>query len=367
MSQTPLRRVLIANRGEIAVRIARAASELGVETVAVYSAADADSLHTRVADRAVELPGPPVAAYLDIDVVVEVALAEGCDALHPGYGFLSESPALARAATAAGLVFVGPSADALTLFGDKAAARALATERGIPIVPGSDGVVADLETAEEAAAAIGFPVMIKAAAGGGGRGMRRVDEPGAFAGAFDAAGREAAAAFGDGALLVEKLVVDPRHIEVQVIGDATGRVVHLWERDCSIQQRNQKVIEVAPAPNLDRDLRERVLADAVRLAGAGGLTSAGTVEFVVDPTRGSHWFIEANPRIQVEHTVTEEVTGIDLVQTQLRLAAGESLDALGLGSQESVPPVRGAAVQVRVALTSAGTITNIFSQRCTEP
>lgn len=357
MSASPFRRVLIANRGEIAVRIARAASELGCEAVAVYSAADAESLHTHVVDRAVELDGSPVGAYLDVEAVVAAALAEGCDAVHPGYGFLSESAAFARACASAGIAFVGPSPDALELFGDKAAARGLAASIGVPIVPGSGGAVSDAPAAAVVAGEVGYPVMLKAIAGGGGRGMRRVDRADELAVAFDAASREAAAAFGDGSLLLEKLVVDPRHIEVQVLADSEGSVVHLWERDCSVQQRNQKVIEIAPAPALDPAVRDRILHDAVTLAEAGGYRNAGTVEFLVDPATGAHWFIEANPRIQVEHTVTEAITGVDLVQTQLRLAAGVSLGDVGLGDQTAVPVPRGSAVQARVCLTSGGTIT----------
>jgi len=356
VSAPPFRRVLIANRGEIAVRIARAASELGCETVAVHSAADAESLHTHVVDRAVELAGAPVAAYLDIDAVVAAAVAHACDAIHPGYGFLSESAAFARACAAAGITFVGPSPEALELFGDKAAARVLAESNDVPIVPGSEGALRDAAAAAEVAEVVGYPVMLKALAGGGGRGMRRVDSADQLGEAFDAAGREAEAAFGDGSLLLEKLIVDPRHIEVQVLGDAVGAVVHLWERDCSVQQRNQKVIEIAPAPALDPALRDRILHDAVSLAEAGGYENAGTIEFLVDPVAGAHWFIEANPRIQVEHTVTEAVTGVDLVQTQLRIAGGETLDEVGLGDQSSVPTPRGSAVQARVCLTSGGAI-----------
>lgn len=347
------RRVLIANRGEIAVRIARAAAELGSETVAVLSGADAESLHTRVTDRAVELPGAPIGAYLDIEAVVAAAVETGCDAVHPGYGFLSESAPFARACAAAGIAFVGPSVEALELFGDKAAARSLAAAQGIPIVSGSDGTVESAAVAATVAAGIGYPVMLKAAAGGGGRGMRRVDDPSGLADAFESAAREADAAFGDGSLLVEKLIVDPRHIEVQVFGDHSGAVVHLWERDCSVQQRNQKVIEIAPAPSLDPAIRDALLVDAVRLAHAGGYANAGTVEFLVDPVAGTHWFIEANPRIQVEHTVTEEITGLDLVQSQLLIAAGATLREAGL---VDIGPPRGTAVQARVVLASAGRI-----------
>lgn len=357
MPQKTLRRVLIANRGEIAVRIARAAAELGIETVAVHSAADAGSLHTRITDLAVELAGGPVEAYLDVGALIDAAVTTNCDAIHPGYGFLSERADFAAACSGAGLIFVGPSASTLGIFGDKAAARALADRVGIPTVPGSDGVVASASEATSVAEAIGFPVMLKAAAGGGGRGMRRVDRSGAIESAFEAAAREADAAFGNGAVLIEKLIADPRHIEVQILGDGSGGVVHLWERDCSIQQRNQKVIEIAPAPNLAPSLRDRLLEDAVRLAEAADYGNAGTIEFLVEPATDSYWFIEANARIQVEHTVTEEVTGVDLVQAQLQIAAGATLDDLGLGDQDAVPETTGTAVQARVVATGGGTLT----------
>lgn len=358
MPTQPFRRLLIANRGEIAVRVARAAARLGVETVAVHSAADSMSLHTRLADQAVELPGGPVEAYLDIDAVIQAATDHDCDAVHPGYGFLSENAAFARRCASAGLTFVGPSPEALELLGNKASARRLAAEHGVPILPGSKGIVATSGDATTLAQGLGYPVMLKAASGGGGRGMRRVDTDTEMQQLFEAASREAEAAFGDGSLLLEKLVVDPRHIEVQILGDSTGNVVHLWERDCSLQQRNQKVIEIAPAPNLRDDVRAGILADAVALGVAGGYSNAGTMEFLVDPAAdGKYWFIEANPRIQVEHTVTEEITGIDLVESQLLLAAGSTLAELGLHDQSAVGAPRGSAVQARVVLSSVGTLT----------
>lgn len=352
----PFRRVLIANRGEIAVRIARAAREAGIESVAISTRADASSLHTRVTDRAVEVPGGPIDGYLDVDAVVGHAVELGCDAVHPGYGFLSENPVFARACEANGVSFVGPPPHALELFGDKAAARRLAVECGVSTVPGSAEAVTSAQAATAVADAVGFPVMLKACAGGGGRGMRRVDSAAQMDDAFASARREALAAFGDGSLLVEKLVVAPRHIEVQILGDAET-VVHLWERDCSLQRRNQKLVEVAPAPNLAPDLRAALLDAAVTLARAGGLRNAGTFEFLVDPATGLHWFIEANPRIQVEHTVTEAVTGVDLIRAQLVLAAGGTLADLGLGRQSDVPSPRGTAVQARVVLESPGELT----------
>jgi acetyl/propionyl-CoA carboxylase alpha subunit/acetyl-CoA carboxylase carboxyltransferase component len=350
------KRVLIANRGEIAVRIARAASALGLESVAVYSAADARGLHTKAATRALAIGAgstDAVAPYLDIEALVAAALSAGCDAVHPGYGFLSENAAFARRCRAEGLAFVGPPPEALELFGDKVKARALAASLAVPTVAGSEGALSSPEAAVEAAERVGYPVMLKAAAGGGGRGMRRVDTPAELEAALARCRSEAEAAFGDGAVFLEKLVERPRHIEVQVLADGSGDIVHLWERDCSVQLRNQKVVEIAPAAGLDGALRERILNDALRLAKAGGYVNAGTVEFLVSPERGEHVFIECNPRIQVEHTVTEEVTGVDLVEAQFRIAAGETLADLGLSEP---PPTRGYAVQARVAATGAGAL-----------
>ncbi|MFN0028541.1 MAG: carboxyl transferase domain-containing protein [Acidimicrobiales bacterium] len=358
-SLTSLRRVLIANRGEIAIRIGRAAAGLGVESVAIYAAVDADALHTRLADRSHQLQSDagPVGAYLDIDAVLAAAAATDCDCVHPGYGFLSESAAFAARCAEAGLIFIGPSPDALALFGDKVAARSLAQSLGIPVVSGSDGALANLDQARAAATAIGYPVMVKAAAGGGGRGMRAVGDDGELAEAFERCRSEAEAAFGDGSVFLEKLVVRPRHIEVQVLADRVGNVIHLHERDCSVQLRNQKVIELAPAPGLDVDLRAALHADAVRLVTAAGYHNAGTVEFLVVPETGEYYFIECNPRIQVEHTVTEQVTGVDLVETQFRLAAGATLAELGWADQAAVGQPRGFSVQARVVATAGGTIT----------
>jgi len=352
-----VQRVLIANRGEIAIRIARAAQGLGIESVSVHSPADALGLHTRLADRSVLIgagEADPVKPYLDIEALVGAALETGCDAVHPGYGFLSENAAFARRCLAEGLTFVGPSPETLALFGDKVQARALAVRLDIPIVPGSDGALASARAAAEAVARVGYPVMLKASAGGGGRGMRRVDGPEALEAAFERCRSEAQAAFGDGSVFLEKIVERPRHIEVQILADAEGAVAHLWERDCSVQLRNQKLVEIAPAAGLDPDLRARLLEDAVRLARAAGYVNAGTVEFLVQPERGAHFFIECNPRIQVEHTVTEAVTGVDLVETQFRIASGETLAGLGL---DEPPPATGFAVQARVTATGAGTIT----------
>ncbi|HEY5007648.1 MAG TPA: biotin carboxylase N-terminal domain-containing protein, partial [Caulobacteraceae bacterium] len=351
------KRVLIANRGEIAVRVARAAAGLGIESVAVYAQADALGLHVRAATQAHALAdsADPVAAYLDIAGLIAAAEATRCDCVHPGYGFLSESAAFARACADAGLTFIGPGPDALALFGDKTRARDLAATLRIPIVPGSTPL-ASVEEAEADAAALGYPVMLKASAGGGGRGMRAVASAAEMAAAFARCRSEAQAAFGDGAVFLEKLVQRPRHIEVQILGDAHGDLVHLYERDCSVQLRNQKVVEIAPAPGLDPGLRLRILADAIKLARAASYVNAGTVEFLVDPETGKHYFIECNPRIQVEHTVTEQVTGVDLVEAQFRISAGETLKSLGVADRAAVEP-RGFAVQVRITATGPGAIT----------
>ena len=355
-----LERVLISNRGEIAIRIVKAASALGMESVGVYPAADSLSLHTRLATSAVQIgngaPDDPVAAYLDAEALVAAAQRSGCDCVHPGYGFLAENADFAQQCADAGLAFVGPPPAALSLFGDKVRSRQLAASLDIPVVPGSDDPVPSASDAADLAGLLGYPVMLKAAAGGGGRGMRKVTSADSMAEAFARCRSEAEAAFGSGALFVEKLVERPRHIEVQVLADGHGDVVHLHERDCSVQLRNQKVIETAPAPGLDADLRDRILADAVKLVAAAGYANAGTVEFLVVPETGEHFFIECNARIQVEHTVTEQVTGIDLVEAQFRIAAGATLASLGLGSQDAVGAPRGAAVQARVVARGAGTL-----------
>ncbi len=354
------KRVLIANRGEIAIRIARAADALGIETVSVYAPADALSLHTRVTTQAREIggaAGDPVRAYLDIEALVQAAKASGSDCVHPGYGFLSENAAFARRCVAEGLVFIGPGPETLDLFGDKTKARALAQSLRIPIIPGSPAALATAKDAAAVAATLGYPVMLKAAAGGGGRGMRLVERTEDMAEAFARCQGEAQAAFGDGAVFIEKLIARPRHIEVQVLADSYGHIVHLYERDCSIQLRNQKVVEIAPAPNLDAGLHSRILDDGIRLAQAANYVNAGTVEFLVSPEVGEHYFIECNPRIQVEHTVTEAVTGVDLVEAQFRVAAGETLAALGLVDQAAIAPPRGFAVQARIVASGAGTIT----------
>ncbi|MGE0624424.1 MAG: carboxyl transferase domain-containing protein [Pseudomonadales bacterium] len=354
----PFRRILIANRGEIAVRIARAAAGLGVETVGVFAPVDALSLHTRCVTEPQPLPdaGDPVSAYLDMDALLAVARETGCDAVHPGYGFLSENATFARRCAEAGLVFVGPSADVLALFGDKVRARAFARELGVPTIPGSPDALGSVEAAIAAAAEAGYPVMLKASAGGGGRGMRLVRSESEMADAFARCTGEAQSAFGNGSLFLEKHIERPRHIEIQVLGDHTGNVIHLRERDCSIQIRHQKVVEIAPATGLDPALLERMLDDAVRMATSAGYTNAGTVEFLVRPEESACWFIECNPRIQVEHTVTEQVMGVDLVEAQIRLAAGATLAELGLEDQTRVGEPRGYAIQARVVAQGVGAI-----------
>jgi len=356
------KRVLIANRGEIAIRIARAASALGVESVAIYAPADALSLHTRVTteSRALTskaLSSDPVRAYLDLEALIEAAKSSRCDCVHPGYGFLSENAGFAKRCLEEGITFIGPRPETLALFGDKTKARELARSLGIPIIPGSPQALANAEEAIGVAKKIGYPVMLKAAAGGGGRGMRMVAGAAEMPAAFARCQSEAQAAFGDGSVFLEKLVARPRHIEVQVLADGNGNIVHLYERDCSVQLRNQKVVEIAPAPGLDASLRKRILDDAIRLARAAGYVNAGTVEFLVSPERGEYFFIECNPRIQVEHTVTEQITGIDLVEAQFRIAAGESLDALGIPDQAALEAPRGFAVQARIVAGGAGTLT----------
>ena len=351
-------RVLIANRGEIAIRVAKAAASLGVQSVGVYAPMDAWSLHTRLTTESRELPSSadPVRAYLDVDALMRIAHETACDCVHPGYGFLSENSGFAERCAVEKLVFIGPSPGALALFGDKLRARDLARTLGIPVVPGSRAL-ASADDAAQLAKEFGYPVVLKAAAGGGGRGMRAVRDADEMNDAFARCCSEAAAAFGDGTLFFEKLIDRPRHIEVQVLADSDGHVVHLHERDCSVQLRNQKVVEIAPAPNLEGALRARILADAVRLVKKVGYVNAGTVEFLVLPERGEYWFIECNPRIQVEHTVTEQVTGIDLVEAQFRMAAGDTLVSMSVGDQHAVGAPRGFAVQARVVATGPGTLT----------
>ncbi|MEZ5987605.1 MAG: pyruvate carboxylase [Planctomycetota bacterium] len=346
-TKPPFRKLLCANRGEIAIRVFRAATELGIPTVAIFSHEDRVHLHRYKADQAflVGRGKNPVAAYLGIDEIMALARDNGVEAIHPGYGFLSERADFARACEEHGIVFVGPPSSILRSVGDKVSARHLAAACGVPIVPGTEEPVREVDEARAFVAAHGLPILIKAAFGGGGRGMRVVRDERQLEEAFMAAGREAEAAFGDGTLFLERYLDRPRHIEVQLLGDRHGHVMHLFERDCSVQRRHQKVIELAPAPNLDPALRRAILDDALALARHVSYVNAGTAEFLVDQ-EGRHYFIEVNPRIQVEHTVTEQVTGIDLVQSQILVAAGASLDELGL-TQDIVGP-RGWAIQCRL-------------------
>ncbi|WP_212523642.1 acetyl-CoA carboxylase biotin carboxylase subunit [Actibacterium sp. MT2.3-13A] len=337
------RSLFIANRGEIAVRINRAARSLGMEVIQAHSEADADMLAVRLADRAVEI-GPPAAtkSYLDIARVVEAARASGADAVHPGYGFLAENAAFAAAVEAAGMIFVGPSAETIARMGDKVAARAAAIAAGVPTAPGSEGRIEGLAEARAVVAEIGFPVMIKAAAGGGGRGIRVVESDADLERLIPQAQTEAAAAFGDGGLYVERMVRDARHVEVQILGDGS-RAVHLFERECSLQRRRQKVWEEAPAACLGAEARARVCAASVRLAEAVGYRGAGTLEFLFEPARDAFYFMEMNTRIQVEHPVTEMITGVDLVAEMIRVAFGAPL---GLRQEEIA--IDGHAIEVRV-------------------
>ncbi|MFN2468087.1 MAG: acetyl/propionyl/methylcrotonyl-CoA carboxylase subunit alpha [Gaiellaceae bacterium] len=351
-------RVLIANRGEVAVRVVRALHELGAEAVAVYSTADAGSLHTRLADRAVCV-GPPQAprSYLNMPAMVAAAKTTGCEAVHPGWGFLAENPLFARACDDNDLVFVGPSAETMERMGDKARAKAELAAADVPLVPGTEGPV-DLAGARAAALDLGYPVLLKAVAGGGGRGMRLVGSPGELEDAFGAAAAEARAGFGDAGLYVEKAVEPARHVEIQVLGDGAGGVLTLGERECSIQRRHQKLLEESPSPALTPVLREEMEAAAERACKLLGYRNAGTFEFLLDP-EGAFYFIELNARLQVEHPVTELVTGIDLVREQLRIASGERLALTGRA------PRSGHAIEVRINaedpardfMPSPGTIT----------
>ncbi|MGH6859763.1 MAG: acetyl-CoA carboxylase biotin carboxylase subunit, partial [Phyllobacterium sp.] len=341
-------RILIANRGEIACRIIRTARRLGIGTVAVYSDADARSLHVAMADEAVHIgPSPVTDSYLRADRIIEAALATGAEAIHPGYGFLSENPGFVDAVVKAGLVFIGPSADSIRAMGLKDAAKRLMEKAGVPVVPGYHGDAQELVVLASKAREIGYPVLIKARAGGGGKGMRKVDDPDAFPEALGSARREAKSAFGDDRVLVEKYIPKPRHIEVQVFGDNHGNVVHLYERDCSLQRRHQKVIEEAPAPGMTAALRAAMTDAAVKAARAISYSGAGTIEFIVDATQGlkpdRFWFMEMNTRLQVEHPVTEMITGLDLVEWQLRVAAGEELPL----AQAQIP-LNGHAVEARL-------------------
>src|SRR2546427_5910781 len=319
------KRILIATRGEIACRIIKTAKRLGIETVAVYSDADKDALHVEMADEAVRIGPPPAAeSYLVIEKILEAAKATGAEAVHPGYGFLSEREAFPRALEAAGIVFIGPNPGAIAAMGDKIESKKAAAKAKVSTVPGHLGVIADVKHAVKIADEIGYPVMIKASAGGGGKGMRIAHSKAEVAEGFARARSEAKSSFGDDRVFIEKFIVDPRHIEIQVLGDKHGNVIHLGERECSIQRRNQKVVEEAPSPLLDEATRRKMGEQAVSLAKAVGYDSAGTVEFVAGQDK-SFYFLEMNTRLQVEHPVTELVTGLDLVEQMIRVAAGEKL------------------------------------------
>ncbi|HEU4387643.1 MAG TPA: biotin carboxylase N-terminal domain-containing protein [Blastocatellia bacterium] len=320
-----IQKVLVANRGEIAVRIFRSCAAMGMSTIAVYSDADRDTVHVRAADEGVRIgPPPPLDSYLNIGAIIDAADRAGADAIHPGYGFLSESADFAAACESAGIIFIGPRSDVIRQMGLKSVARGIARQAGVPVVPGYDGADQSSSALRGAIQQVGFPVLIKASAGGGGRGMRIVRTSGEIDSAIDSARRESEKAFGDGSLLIEKYIERPRHVEVQILGDHFGNIVHLFERDCSIQRRHQKIIEESPSPALTPELRERMCAAAVALGRAIGYTNAGTVEFILAPT-GEFFFIETNTRLQVEHPVTEMITGLDLVQLQIEIAEGKPL------------------------------------------
>ncbi len=337
------KKILVANRGEIALRVMRACKELDIPTVAVHSEADEEALHVKFADESVCIGPPPSSqSYLNVRAILSACELTGADALHPGYGFLAENAEFAEICAVHKIVFIGPTGEMMRLMGNKAQARTMMKRAGVPVIPGTEGAVADLETARREADRIGYPVMIKASAGGGGKGMRLAADPRALEDNFAIASGEAEAAFGDGEVYIEKLLIAPRHIEFQILGDAHGNVIHLGERDCSIQRRHQKLIEESPSPAVDPDLRERMGRAAVDGARGIGYASAGTVEFLLD-ARGGFYFMEMNTRIQVEHPVTELVTGIDLVKEQIRVAAGEPLTM----AQEDVH-LRGHAIECRI-------------------
>ncbi|UCC55750.1 MAG: acetyl-CoA carboxylase biotin carboxylase subunit [Gammaproteobacteria bacterium] len=358
-----IRKLLIANRGEIAVRIIRACAELNITSVAIYADADRHALHVKKADEAYNIGPESVAGYLNAHRIVNLAAATGCDALHPGYGFLSENPLLPEICERRNITYIGPPADVIRSMGDKVAARRVMQDAGIPVIPGSDGNLASLETALELAAQIGYPVMLKATAGGGGRGIRRCDSPDDVKKNYTRARSESRKAFGNAEIFMEKAIDRPRHIEVQVLADSRGHVIHLFERDCSIQRRHQKLIEIAPSTRLDAGQREWLCATAVKAARAVGYENAGTVEFLMDRDN-RFYFLEMNTRLQVEHTVTEAITGIDIVQEQIRIA-----DGLPLGHVQSDVAMRGFAMELRINaedpkngfLPSFGRVTRYFA------
>ncbi len=337
-----LRKILIANRGEIAVRIIRACAEMGIRSVAIYSEADRFALHVKKADESYCIGSEPVAGYLNVYTLVNLAAATGCDAIHPGYGFLSEHAQFARACTERGLIFIGPSADVIERMGDKTEARKAMIAAGLPVTPGSAGNLDTVDEALQVAETIGYPVMLKATSGGGGRGIRRCDSHDELKRNYDRVISEAAKAFGRAEVFLEKCVVNPRHIEVQVLADNHGNTIHLYERDCSIQRRNQKLIEIAPSPQLEEPQRQYIGGLAVLAAKAVGYTNAGTVEFLLDD-RDRFYFMEMNTRVQVEHTISDTITGVDIVEEQIRVAAG-----LPLRFRQEEIRRRGFAMQFRI-------------------
>jgi len=337
-------RILIANRGEVALRVIRAAKEMGVETVAVYSEADRDSLHARMADHAVCIgPAPSAQSYLSMSNIISAALTTGAQAIHPGYGFLAENSAFARACADSGLVFIGPSPDAIDRMGDKAVARETMMNAGVPTVPGSDGVVETYEEALSFAEKVGFPVLIKASAGGGGKGMRVATSPEELKTNLTAAKTEAAAAFGNDEVYIEKYLARPRHVEMQILADSHGNAVHLYERDCSIQRRHQKLVEEAPSPAVTPELRAAMGEAAMKAVRAVDYVNAGTIEFLLD-TDGKFYFMEMNTRVQVEHPISEQITGVDIIKEQIRIAAGEPMRHT---SQDKIE-CRGHAIEFRI-------------------
>ena len=338
------RKILIANRGEIAVRIIRAARELGIDTVAVYSTADKEALHTLLADEAVCIgPAKSTDSYLNMNAVLSAAVLTGAEAIHPGFGFLSENSKFATMCEEVGIKFIGPSGAVMDLMGDKINARAQMIKAKVPVIPGSDGEVYTSEEALEVAEKIGYPVMLKASAGGGGKGIRKVEKPEDLVAAFESASSEAKAAFGNGAMYMERVIYPARHIEVQILADQQGHVVHLGERDCSLQRNNQKVLEESPSVAIGKTLRQQIGKAAVRAAESVGYENAGTIEFLLDEAKGEFYFMEMNTRVQVEHPVTEFVTGVDIVKEQIKIADGQELSF----SQEDVE-IRGHAIECRI-------------------
>ena len=340
-SPATIRKILIANRGEIALRIVRACAEMDIRSVAIYTEPDRYALHVKRADEAYSVGDDPLAGYLNPQHIVNVAVQTGCDALHPGYGFLSENAELAEVCARRGIRFIGPGADVIRRMGDKRAARQAMIAAGVPVTPGTEGNLRDLDDARREAERVGYPVMLKATSGGGGRGIRRCDDAADLERNYERVISEATKAFGSADVFLEKCIVDPRHIEVQILADGAGNVIHLFERDCSIQRRNQKLIEIAPSPQLSDEQRERVGALAVRAARAVGYENAGTVEFLL--ANGQLYFMEMNTRLQVEHTITEQITGVDIVREQIRITAGQPLSY----RQQDID-YRGFALQFRI-------------------